>query len=690
MRHEEAPVFSVVGDGGGQLVATAIHTGHDVRGDLAPLMVLDEATRLREEDPHTDRIGQRVATRVIVNRSRFEVDLNRERDSCVYREPDDCWGLDVWRDAPLAEELAEESRQLHDAFYEGLGQLLDRVATRGPFVVYDVHSYNHRREGAEAPEEPVEDNPEVNVGTGSLDRERFGTVVDAFMAAMGSCEIEGRPLDVRENVKFKGAHLARWVHERYPGVGCALALEFKKTFMDEWAGEPDEGRLDALARALETTIEPVLAALDNLPTGPSRHGGSAPRRTPRPTTTQPLADPPDAVQGLPDAGGLSTADRVADQALAQLAASTRFLLDLTPVDADEVREAFLAGDVHEPDFTYRELDADPEVMQSMLDAVDLESVEDPTLAHLLRAKARELGLQVDMLRARGSADFLPLSIELYGGVAPSLREQATGILQKMTPRVLTDDVVYAEEFLEMARAEIEHYRSVDQNITMHTEVRDDIVGVLVQGDTLLIGRDAAVARARANALLQHEVGTHLVTQVNGSHQPVKVLGVGLAGYDETQEGLGVLAEIACGGLTPNRLRQLASRVITVHAMVGGASFVQCWTALVDAGVPQASAFTTTMRVFRSGGLTKDAIYLRGVVDLLGHLAADEAEPATSLEVLFTGKLSLADLPLVADLYERGVLHPAVLRPRYLDDPEAPARLRAATQHDLTQLVEGSA
>ena len=44
------------------------------------------------------------------------------------------------------------------------------------------------------------------------------------------------------------------------------------------------------------------------------------------------------------------------------------------------------------------------------------------------------------------------------------------------------------------------------------------------------------------ALLHHEVGTHLVTHVNGTHQPIKVLGVGLAGYDETQEGLAVLAE----------------------------------------------------------------------------------------------------------------------------------------------------
>ena len=36
------------------------------------------------------------------------------------------------------------------------------------------------------------------------------------------------------------------------------------------------------------------------------------------------------------------------------------------------------------------------------------------------------------------------------------------------------------------------------------------------------------------ALIHHEVGTHLVTQVNGMAQPVKVLGTGLAGYDETR------------------------------------------------------------------------------------------------------------------------------------------------------------
>ena len=40
-----------------------------------------------------------------------------------------------------------------------------------------------------------------------------------------------------------------------------LAIEFKKTFMDEWTGEPDEARIGFLAEALARTMDPVLQAL---------------------------------------------------------------------------------------------------------------------------------------------------------------------------------------------------------------------------------------------------------------------------------------------------------------------------------------------------------------------------------------------------------------------------------------------
>lgn len=380
---------------------------------------------------------------------------------------------------------------------------------------------------------------------------------------------------------------------------------------------------------------------------------------------------------------VSVHDLAIDHALAQMSGSMRFLLDVTPVDSDDVRARFVEGDVHEPDFTYRELEADPEVLQQVVANIDVTSVEDPTLASLLRGKHRELTLQLDMLRARGSEDFRSLSIELYGSASPALRAQAEHVLERVHVTEGKGDAVHADELLAMAQAEIDHYSGIDPGIEMHAEVRDDVNGVLVSGSTLLIDREAAVQRVRADALLQHEVGTHLVTQVNGSAQPIQVLGTGLAGYDETQEGLAVLAEIGCGGLTPFRLRQLAARVVTVHRMTQGASFVESWEALVDAGFPKASAFTTTMRAYRSGGLTKDAIYLRGLVELLEHLAG-----GGSLDLLWLGKYSLQDLPLVESLDAAGVLSPPRLLPRWLDDPATAGRLDAAARAagDVTQLL----
>jgi len=252
------------GDWAGRVAASAVHAGHDVRPDLAVLMSLDEATRLREEDPFTDEIAAGIASRVTINRSRFEVDLNRDRAGAVYRTPADCWDLEVWDTGELRSDLVEESALLHEAFYAELAEHLDRLAAHGPFVFFDVHSYNHRRDGADGPEAPSEENPEVNVGTGSLDRERFAPLVDTFMGALRRIETSTGRLDVRENVRFKGAHVARWIHERYPGQGCVLALEFKKTFMDEWTGEPDRERISELAKALAATVPAIEATLKDL------------------------------------------------------------------------------------------------------------------------------------------------------------------------------------------------------------------------------------------------------------------------------------------------------------------------------------------------------------------------------------------------------------------------------------------
>jgi N-formylglutamate deformylase len=238
------------------LVATAIHAGHDLRPEVRSRIAVDESTRRREEDPHTDRIIAEADAPVLVRRSRFEVDLNRARDDAIYRDATDAWGLDPWKGS-LRDDVMRVSLGLHDRFYEQLATLLDGVADDGPFVVLDVHSYNHRRHGPDQPPDPQECSPDVNIGTTSVDRERWAAIVDGLIATLGDKEVDGARLDVRENVRFGGAHLAEWVNRRYAGTGCAIAVEFKKTFMDEWSGQVDEDRLRRLAHAFITTL-PVI------------------------------------------------------------------------------------------------------------------------------------------------------------------------------------------------------------------------------------------------------------------------------------------------------------------------------------------------------------------------------------------------------------------------------------------------
>ena len=120
MRKTERPAFEFLGDWDGQFIATAIHNGHDVRPDIAAELALPEADRLREEDPHTDEIGALIPARVVVHRSRFEVDLNRTREEAVYRTSEEAWGLDILRDPPLDEALVAGSLDVYDAFYAEL------------------------------------------------------------------------------------------------------------------------------------------------------------------------------------------------------------------------------------------------------------------------------------------------------------------------------------------------------------------------------------------------------------------------------------------------------------------------------------------------------------------------------------------------------------------------------------------
>jgi hypothetical protein len=240
--------------GRGPLLAAAIHDGHEVRGEVADNLALSESNRLREEDPCTGNWTAVAPTRLVALQSRFEVDFNRPREKAVYLSAEDAWGLEVWKTPPTAE-CVERSLAVHDAFYAEVKGLLERMVGRyGRVLVLDLHTYNHRREGPAGPMADPGENPEVNVGTGTMDRKYWASIVDRFIVDLRDFDFLGRRLDVRENVKFRGGYFPAWAHRTFPKSVCVISVEFKKLFMDEWTGEVDATRAAAVERALKSTV----------------------------------------------------------------------------------------------------------------------------------------------------------------------------------------------------------------------------------------------------------------------------------------------------------------------------------------------------------------------------------------------------------------------------------------------------
>ncbi|MFD2057957.1 N-formylglutamate amidohydrolase [Mesorhizobium calcicola] len=244
------------------VIGTAIHSGSDIGRACQSLLCISDSDRLREEDPFTEQFIADFPTQIIVHRSRFQVDLNRAREAAIYLLPNQSWGLNVWRKPP-AEEIINESLACHDAFYAELKRVLINVEKRyGRFVLVDVHSYNHRREGPDGVPTSRDVAPDINIGTFSMDRARWAPVVHAFMETLSGQRLNGEPIDVRENVSFQGkGEQTRFVHANFPQTGCAIAVEFKKIFMDEWSGDPDWETIERLRAMLASTVPVLESAL---------------------------------------------------------------------------------------------------------------------------------------------------------------------------------------------------------------------------------------------------------------------------------------------------------------------------------------------------------------------------------------------------------------------------------------------
>lgn len=375
--------------------------------------------------------------------------------------------------------------------------------------------------------------------------------------------------------------------------------------------------------------------------------------------------------------------RFADKQLAEISEKMNFLMRVTPVNDAHEWENFKKNNFEKtPSFNYRLIPLDPELEKRKLYKIRLQRIEDPTLAYIFRDKRLELEKQLTMLEERETRNFQYIGQSLYGVVGENDLQAADSLLEYVDESHDDPEVENCKSFANRAQKEIEAYKKHFPGIDLQVQIRKDVSGIMVSKSHLLISEDFKLSSKRVEALIQHEVGTHILTYCNGYQQPIKQMYAGFAGYDQLQEGLAVLSEYLVNGLTSERLRLLAGRVRAVDSMVQGAEFVETFRLLKDNyHFEPKEAYNITMRVFRGGGLTKDAVYLTGLIELLKYL-----QNGGDYEILNAGKFHLKHVPIIEELIHRKILKKPLMAP-YLKLDKVKNRLKNLKEiKNLSELI----
>ncbi|CDM62728.1 MULTISPECIES: flavohemoglobin expression-modulating QEGLA motif protein [Rhizobium] len=374
-----------------------------------------------------------------------------------------------------------------------------------------------------------------------------------------------------------------------------------------------------------------------------------------------------------------------DRGVDEIASAFDVLLAVTPINAQQAFQEFKSNGLKGvPTFLYRPLTIQIENAKQRLFSVSFDHMEDPVLYDLYREKQREVDLQLSLIAARQNTSFMEFGRALYGSVEPSLLGEAKTILEKLVgegpvghdrsdSNAPHADVHYVKR---RAEAMVATYRRAWPDFKADIELRDDLPsGLMVADHRLLISKATAMDQRRVEPLLAHEIGVHLLTYFNGSSQGLRLFRSGLSGYEGMQEGLAVFAEYLSGGLTAERLKLIAARVVACANMLSGASFSETFHRLVmDYEFTHSGAFNLALRVYRGGGLAKDAIYLRGLLQLLDHLKRGGA-----LEPFWMGKIASFHFTIMEELASRGLLKPPSVHPLFLETAEGRERLDRARQ-----------
>lgn len=612
-------------------ICTAIHDGSKIRKSIKEKFNHDKYEQWYEEDPHTGEFIQSLPITLIGNDSRFEYDLNRSPETCIH---DVAWGKKVWKKKLTVKEK-NESVLKHRGFYKVLKSLVSKLEAKyNSCVVYDLHSYNYKRWDREV--------PVFNVGTETIDRKKYGKVIDQWLLDLKEVELTQVETVVAENDVFFGrGYNCEFINSNFQNT-LVLPTEIKKIYCNEDSGEIYPEVIQEVQSGLKEAI------INNALLFTQIH-----------TTWNSKA-------------AFNLLDKKIDPALpkvdGQLYKSLKnfeLLAYVNPQNNLSEQKKFLSRKtVVAPSFRYSPIRIDPYELKRVLSGINTKDISDVNIRHMYEDVINSFFDKTDLLSSLDSKKFLYNSLRYFGRPSSTDISNAEYILHlpslpnepKITPFIPIETVV--DQF----KRALDSYK-MSCKIELSSKVISQVM-VLNSQKRIRIRPDAKFTQKEVNALIEHELGVHMVTTQNSANQQLKIFNLGHPVNTKTQEGLAILAEVLSGNMTLRRLKKLALRVIVVEMMCSGATFEECYLYLInDQDTGRNDAYTIVTRVFRGGGFTKDYLYLSGFVKIMKMF-----KNGTDLSPLLVGKTSVEYYDILQEMIERDMVSAPGLITKSIDSP----------------------
>jgi len=614
---------------------TAIHNGSQLRHDLQKKIALNEYQRWYEEDPFTDDFVKSMPITIIGNDSRFEYDLNRTPDECIY---DEAWGKKVWNKKLTIQEI-KISKQKHAGYYKVLEALITKLESLfGGCIVYDIHSYNYKRWDREV--------PLFNVGTEQLNGSLYHSTIQNWLKVLSEISMPDIPNKTAENDVFRGkGYNAEYISTHFSNT-LVLPTEIKKVYCDELTGDI----YPKIKRLLQQNLKQAI-----------------------------LTNANDFCQGLEKwhyISSLSLLDKSnnknllkIDKEMFSLLKNIELLAEVNPINTINEKNRFFKSKFTEtPNFRYNPIKINSFRLKQQLMSIPVLDIQDVSIRELYRSVLVSYFDKIDMINTLNSNKFLYNSLRYFGRPSKKDLQNASYILS--LPDIPTEakkEPIYdAQTAMEIFKKALNEY-GIKAKVEMSNKVISQVL-VLNSKKSILIQPQAKFKHKELLALTEHEIGVHMLTTINSGRQQLKIFNIGLPVNTVTQEGLAILSEYLSGNITLSRLRKFALRAIMVDHMCSGATFIECFNMLRnDYNVDPELAFSIVTRIFRGGGFTKDHLYLSGFITILRFW-----EEHNDLSPLLVGKTSLQFYTTIEEMIGREMITPPAIITKGFLNPQIEA------------------